>query len=172
MPTAPSADDAALERALRASRQLEDAPESLIQRAIDLWQPDALPRPAATPVGGLRRLVATLVFDSAAQPATALGVRSTRSAVRQMLFAVEGRDIDLRFEPVAGGRWRVKGQVLGPDTAGIAELSGDGLAGATVAWNELAEFSFDPIEVDRCTLVLRADGWQVEVQALRPGLDA
>lgn len=169
MPTAPSTDDDALERSLRESRRLEDAPESVIQRAIDLWRPDALMRPAAAPASGVRRLLATLVFDSANQPATALGVRSQRSAVRQMLFAVDGRDIDLRFEPLDSRRWRVTGQVLGPDAAGIAQLTGAGLVEDTVAWSELAEFSFDPIEVDECTLVLRADGWEVELQALRPG---
>lgn len=150
-------DDAALERTLRDSRRLEDAPEALIQRAIGLWQP------RAAGAGRPRRLAATLSFDSAAAGAPALGLRSGAAATRQLLFCTEGRDVDLRLEPQTGGRWRVSGQVLGPDEAGEAELRPEVGAPQTVAWSELAEFAFAPVTGERCSVLLRAADWELEL---------
>jgi hypothetical protein len=152
-------DDDTLQRRLRDSRQLEDAPEHLIQRAIDLWQPRAA---AATAGGALRRWIATLRFDSAAGDNLALGLRASgASATRQMLFSAEGRDIDLRLEPLADRTWRISGQVLGPDAAGIAELRCGDAVPQQVAWNELSEFEFEPVATGVCALTLRADGWEI-----------
>jgi hypothetical protein len=154
-------DDDALQRRLRDSRQLEDAPEHLIQRAIDLWQPRAA---ASTAGGALRRWVATLRLDSAAGGNLALGLRAGgASATRQLLFSAEGRDIDLRLEPLADRRWRISGQVLGPDAVGIAELRCGDAAPQQVAWNELSEFEFEPVAAGICVLTLRADGWEISV---------
>lgn len=160
-PLPEDADDDLLQRRLRDSRQLEDAPEHLIQRAIDLWQP----RAAATTAGGaLRRWIATLRFDSAVGDNLALGLRASGdSATRQMLFSAEGRDIDLRLEPLVDCRWRISGQVLGPDAAGIAELRCGDAAPQQVAWNELSEFEFEPVATGVCALTLRADGWEISV---------
>jgi len=161
-PRPPAADTADLEQALRASRRLEDAPEALIQRAIGLWQPRAA---QATSAGGvLQRWLATLRFDSAATGNVALGLRSSGTATtRQMLFSAEGRDIDLRLEPLPDRQWRISGQVLGPDVAGLAELRCGSAPVQRVAWNELAEFEFAPVPGDTCALTLRSDGWEIEV---------
>lgn len=156
----PLPDDDTLQRRLRDSRQLEDAPEHLIQRAIDLWQPRAAASAAAG--GVLRRWTAMLRFDSADGGNLALGLRAGgASATRQMLFSAEGRDIDLRLEPLADRTWRVSGQVLGPDASGIAELRCGDAAAQQVAWNELCEFEFAPVAAGSCTLTLRADGWEI-----------
>lgn len=161
MNDAPLPDDELLQRRLRDSRQLEDAPEHLIQRAIDLWQPRAA---AATAGGTLQRWIATLRFDSADSGNLVLGLRASgASATRQMLFSAEGRDIDLRLEPMADRTWRISGQVLGPDTAGVAELRCGDAAAQQVAWNELSEFEFEPVAPGVCTLTLRADGWEISV---------
>lgn len=155
-------DDDTLQRRLRDSRQLEDAPEHLIQRAIDLWQSRTALSTTATAGGALRRWIATLRFDSAAGDNLALGLRAGgASATRQMLFSAEGRDIDLRLEPLADRTWRISGQVLGPDTAGIAELRCGDAAPQQVAWNELSEFEFEPVATGVCALTLRADGWEI-----------
>lgn len=161
-PRTPNADPSELEQALRASRRLEDAPEALIQRAIGLWQPRAAT--AAGAGGVLQRWLATLRFDSAATGNVALGLRSSGiAATRQLLFSAEGRDIDLRIEPLPDRHWRISGQVLGPDATGLAELRcGDALA-QQVAWNELAEFEFAPVQGESCRLTLRSDGWEIEV---------
>lgn len=150
-------DDAALESALRASRTLEDAPEALIQRAIGLWQAPA--RGAAPP---RRRLLAVLGFDSAGAAPLAFGRRSTGTEVRQLLFSAEGRDLDLRVTPAAGGRWQVAGQVFGPDTIGVARAE-VGSERAEAAWNELCEWRFDALPAGECRIVLAGEGWEIEL---------
>lgn len=181
-PTTPADDDdEALAAALGASRVLQDAPEAMVLRAIGLWQQPAAvpvaasPSVAASALGGLRRLVATLVFDSLDHGALAGGRRSAATmghlAARQLLYSTEGRDIDLRLTPLDGGtRWVLSGQVLGPELSGRAELrptAAADTAGAppaqVVAWNELAEFEFAPMEAGPCSLVLSAADWTVEL---------
>ncbi len=181
-PTTPADDDdEALAAALGASRVLQDAPEALVLRAIGLWQQPAVvpvaasPSVAASALGGLRRLVATLVFDSLDHGALAGGRRGAATmghlAARQLLYSTDGRDIDLRLTPLDGGtRWVLSGQVLGPELSGQAELRPTPAAGTAdmppaqvVAWNELAEFEFAPMEAGPCSLVLSAADWTVEL---------
>lgn len=169
-PGPPAADapdpDADLAAALVRSRVLEDAPEAVIRRALDLFP--ARPRAAAPAPGPLRRLVAVLGFDSAAQAPQALGLRAGGSGLRQMLFTAEGRDVDLRLAPGPGG-WRLSGQVLGPDAAGRIELR-CGAFHAEQAWNELAEFHLDGLPEGQCHIVLHGDGWALELPPLQiPG---
>jgi hypothetical protein len=163
--------DAPLERLLHDSRKLDEAPEQLIQRAIGLWQPRPLARPAEpAPMQALRHLVAALTFDSGTASAAALGLRSGALPTRQLLFSAEGHDVDLRLEPLVGGLWKVSGQVLGPDTAGSAELRPAGADIQQVAWGQLAEFSFEPVASGACRLVLRAGDWEIDIPdiPLRP----
>lgn len=156
----PPAEPADLEGTLRESRRLEEAPEALIQRAIGLWQPRAVPAAG----GVLQRWLAVLRVDSAATGPAALGLRSSGAAsTRQLLLSAEGRDIDLRLEPLPDHQWRISGQVLGPDAAGLAELRCGEAAAQQVAWNELAEFEFAPVAAGTCTLVLRSEGWQIDI---------
>lgn len=156
------ADAADLEHTLRESRRLDDAPETLIQRAIGLWQRRAAQ--AGGESGMLQRWLATLRFDSAATGNVALGLRSGGTATtRQMLFSAEGRDIDLRLEPLPDRQWRISGQILGPDAAGVAELRCGSAPVQRVGWNELAEFEFAPVAGNTCALTLRSDGWEIEV---------
>jgi hypothetical protein len=156
--------DEELAAALRASRTLDDAPEHLIHRAIASF----VPRTARAPAPGLlRRVLATLSFDSALSPSLAFGVRSTGSAVRQLLYTVDGRDIDLRIEPAEDRQFRCTGQVLGPDSSGrvrieaVASAAGQASAQAAreAALSVLGEFSLPPVAEGtyRVTLDL-ADG--------------
>ncbi|MCW5636226.1 MAG: hypothetical protein KIT17_23020 [Rubrivivax sp.] len=157
-------DDEALAHRLRASRQLEDAPEPVIQRALGLWR-QAMPAPAAAPAAAPRRLTAVLRLDSAAASPLAFGLRSAEGGTRQLLYFSEGRDIDVRVMPLdtpEGRRWRITGQVLGPDASGLAELRGaDGTR--STAWSELAEFGFDDVGAGRITIVLRSTEWELEL---------
>jgi hypothetical protein len=151
--------DAELASALHRSRVLADAPESLIQRALGLWQPRTPPLQAATPLAGLRRrLSALLDFDSATP--TAAGLRSGGDGMRQLLFSAEGRDVDLRISAPGGTRCRLSGQILGPDEAGVALLV-CGEFQAETAWNELSEFSFDGVPPGRCSITLRSAEWEL-----------
>lgn len=166
--------DAELADALRHSRVLQDAPESVIQRAIDVFA--ARPRAAAvpSPAGGLRRLAAVLGFDSATLTPQAAGLRSGGvgpARPRQMLFSAEGRDVDLRIEAAPGG-CQVSGQVLGPDAAGRVELQ-CGAFHADRDWTDLAEFRIDGVPAGICRIVLRSEGWEMVLPEIRiPGEDA
>lgn len=119
----PDADDQALgRRAARALAELPDAPASWVAAAIAQWPAASVPASVVRPapldawLAGLRRVLATLRFDSAAQPALALGMRGGRAATRQLLFSAEGYDLDLRLTPDATGpSWQLDGQVLGPE---------------------------------------------------------
>jgi hypothetical protein len=166
-PGAPADPDAALADALARSRVLQDAPEAVIQRAIDVFAPRqrAVAVDAPAPGGVLRRLVAVLGFDSATLTPQAAGLRSTASAVRQMLFSADGRDVDLRIAPGAGG-WQVSGQVLGPDASGFVEVSCGETFHAVQAWNDLAEFRIDGVPAGRCRIVLRSSDWEMALPEL------
>jgi hypothetical protein len=166
--------DAELADALRRSRILEDAPESVIQRALGVFV--ARPRAAAapSPAGGLRRLAAVLGFDSATLTPQATGLRSVDAGLarpRQMLFSAEGRDVDLRIDAAPGG-WQVSGQVLGPDASGRVELQCGSLRAAQ-DWTDLAEFRFDGVPAGACCIVLRSADWEMALPEIRiPGEDA
>jgi hypothetical protein len=62
-----------------------------------------------------RRLIATLVFDSATQP-NYVGLRATTMANRRLLFQAENIELDLEVAPMAGDV-SLAGQVtaVGPD---------------------------------------------------------
>ena len=162
-------DDEPLARELRASRQLHEAPEAVIQRAIHVFAARAqAPTPLAAP-GLLQRLVATLTFDSAGLDPLAAGLRAESAPMRQLLYAADGRDIDLRIATTDDGRhFVVSGQVLGPDEAGVAVLSAaDGEL--TAAWNELSEFHFDAVGPGSCQLTLRTGDWEILLPPLHLG---
>ena len=150
---------ARIEAALRASRVLENAPEAVIQRAIGLWSAPA--RAGASP--GLReRLRAVLSFDSAGASPLAFGRRSAGAEMRQLIFSAGERDIDLRVSPAGEGRWRVAGQVFGPDAAGRVRVQVGDLM-SECAWNELAEWQFDALPSGECRVVIGSDGWEIEL---------
>ena len=160
-------EDEALSRELRASRQLFEAPEAVIQRAIHVFAAQA-PAPAPAP-RLLQRLLATLTFDSASLTPLGAGLRSESAATRQLLFSAEGRDVDLRVAAADDGQhFIVSGQVLGPDETGVAVLKcSDGEFSA--AWNELSEFQFVPVGLGPCRVTLRAEGWEIELPPLQLG---
>lgn len=159
--------DAELEAALQRSRALEDAPEHLIRKALDLWQPRPAPQVAG---GGMRRRLAALLnFDSAGSTPLATGLRSAGDGTRQLLFSAEGRDVDLRIGPASGAGWQVSGQILGPDETGTVELHcGD--FRAELPWNEWSEFHFDAVPAGTCRLTLRSADWELDLPELQiPG---
>jgi hypothetical protein len=157
--------DANLEAALRSSRVLLDAPESVIRRAIDVFVPFAS-KPAQPPL--LRRLAAVLSFDSRSAGAIPAGVRgATDGSIRQLLFCADGRDVDLRIAPAeTGPGFSIGGQVLGPDTAGSA-LFHSGDLRIEVPWNEWSEFRIDAVPPGPARLTLRADDWELELPELQ-----
>ena len=115
--------------------------------------------------GLLRRVVATLTFDSNSQT-PAYGVRSgTAAPARQLLFSAGDFDVDLRLAAGVEG-WTVSGQVLGPCGGGEVEVEGAEGAGARAALNDLCEFTLPPVPEGVYTLRLRVDEVEVEVPSL------
>lgn len=145
---------------LMRSDTMEDAPTHVIARALRLMRPQ---RPPEAP-GTLRRLLATLNFDSQQMPLAA-GLRASQSGMRQLLFSAEDRVLDVRITS-SGTQWIVSGQVLGPDATGQIELSG--AAGAFQAeLNALSEFVLPAVPDGSYQLTLR----QGTVEVVVPGLE-
>jgi hypothetical protein len=119
-------------------------PESLLQkvRALAAY----LPSPARSQ---WKMLIASLIFDSAAQPELA-DVRSTEAGARQLIFTAAGFDIHLRIEhSLRPAEIILVGQVLDRTRPGlpleplpVRLLSGEAQAAASVT-NEMGEFHFE-----------------------------
>ena len=144
----------------------EDAPPSVMERALHLFRPSAEPESASS--GFRNRILAVLHFDSIGL-APAFGVRSGKPGARQLLFHADRDEIDLRIEPT-GQAWTVSGQVLGKSAAnGIAVLQGTaGISEA--ALNELSEFTLPPVQKGVYKLTLTLTNVDVEIDELRIGL--
>jgi hypothetical protein len=145
----------------------EDAPRDVFAGAVTLF--GARPVRVSAAAGLLRRVIASLSFDSGSQT-PAFAVRSGQpGASRQLLFSAGDVDVDLRLAPAAEG-WAVSGQVLGEcGGGGWAELGvaeGEGEA-ARARLNELCEFALPNVPAGSYTLRLRLDDLLVEI----PNLD-
>jgi len=144
----------------------EDAPTSVIDRAVRLFRSRTKPKSASSDFRN--RISAVLHFDSIGL-APAFGVRSGKPGARQLLFHAGLDEIDLRIEP-AGEAWLLSGQVLGESNAGgIAVLQGaEGTSEA--ALNELSEFTLPAVPKGVYTLILNLTNVEVEIEELKIGL--
>lgn len=180
-------DSAATERHLadcaRCSRQLSelgrvtalmraddsvDAPREVLSDTIRMFRAR---RAKESAPGLLRRVLATLSFDSSAlRPA--FGVRTGQAApARQMLFSAGGFDVDLRLAEGAEG-WTVSGQILGASCEGSGRVEAWAAADDTqlvagADLNDLCEFTLPPVAKGAYTLRVRLAEIEVEI----PGLD-
>ena len=135
---------------------MPDAPSQWVQDALELWRLHRLPQRTQP---SLRRRLAVLSFDSWAGAPVAAGMRALPSEVRQMLFAAEGGDIDLRITPVAEG-FALSGQVLGPAAEGSVELTALGRGGEeplrrSVALDAMCEFRIDGVSSGTSLVTVR-----------------
>ena len=147
---------------------LPDAPESVVQAALKLWQSTQAPSLADLARRAVQRLVASLTFDSWAAPALAGGMRGGVGDTRQLLFTAEGRDIDVRVT-AAAARFTIVGQVLGPDEAGTVELvpaAARSDAKSAVNLDDLGEFRIENVPPGTYTLTLRLADTDIELPAL------
>ncbi|HYP28260.1 MAG TPA: hypothetical protein VE262_16215 [Blastocatellia bacterium] len=120
----------------------------------------------------LGRAVASLVFDSFAQPAI-LGVRSTETANRQLLYRAGDYSIDLQIAPSEGARLDVRGQILREgeerfeSVAGIKiELAPGGGAARETLTDGTGEFAFESLEPGEYDLRLEARDLSITVHGL------
>lgn len=99
---------------------------------------------------GKQPVLASLVFDTLAQPALA-GVRSAGVAARQMVYEADGLAVDLRFDhPPSAKRILLTGQVLDRqvpraplDDAAVIVWTDRGLALAETKANAFGEFNLE-----------------------------
>ncbi len=134
-------------------RLQEDAsfepPAELIQWSIDLFQPVMQPQGA---VRGLRKFIASLIFDTYDQPMLA-GVRRVGAPPRQLLFRAGDVDVDVKIESMeANDRITLVGQVLS-NTAKFfdntpVKLESHGIVRYRTTTNVVGEFSFDEVPKD------------------------
>ncbi len=163
----PDDDDEPLAGALRASHAaLHEAPEALVQHTIALFEAR---RPAPK-----SRLAALLRFDSAGASPLAFGMRSSGSAMRQLLYSLEGRDIDLRVAPAAdAGRFELSGQILGPDAGGtVLAVRGDGSDEVSAALDALGEFRIAQLAAGTWHLTLELGDFAIDLPPLHIPLPA
>lgn len=176
-----AATDAHLAQCARCSRQAaqlehvttlmrtdttEDVPQHVFASTVAMFRTRFIPEAATEKGRGLvRRILATLSFDSLSL-APAYGVRSGQAAsARQLLFSAGEVDVDLRLAPGSEG-WTVSGQVLGPCTGGRVEMADHEQTAAQSALNELCEFTLPPVPEGDYTLRLRIDDTEVEIPEL------
>lgn len=160
-------DDDLAQAACRATAQ-PDAPLAWQQAAVALWRQAAPARLLSQAATAAQRLLqplrAALRFDSWASAGLALDMRSAASETHQLLFGVEGLDIDLRIAAEAEA-YTLSGQVLGGDPQGVAELVSQAAGGAahTATLDELGEFTITGLLRGAYVLRLHLSGAVVEL---------
>lgn len=133
-----------------------DAPRDVLMSAINIVAPKTQ-RP-------LRRIVATLIFDSrTAGPA--FGMRSLHTSSRQLLYSAQQTDLDLRIT-IQNEECIVTGQVICDGCAGgRVEISG-ATGSAETSLNELCEFTLPAIPVGNYSLRVRMVDVEIEIPEL------
>jgi anti-sigma factor RsiW len=124
-----------------------EPPRELTAWAVNLFQPLA-----DEPAGGLRKFVASLVFDTYDQPMLA-GTRHMGPPPRQLLFRAGDVDVDVKIESMeANDRITLAGQVLSSAAKFIndvpVKLESHGVERYRTKTNVVGEFSFDEIPKD------------------------
>jgi hypothetical protein len=148
---------------LMRSDTTEDAPAALLNYTKNVFrgrERDA--EPAA-----VRRVQASVSFDSLTN-APAFGLRSQAAVGRQLIYAAEIADIEVRISP-ADAEWHVAGQVLGTDCiSGEVELESEGFS-VSATLNDLCEFSFGTVPAGAYKLSVRLPNLIVETPRLELG---
>ncbi len=100
--------------------------------------------------GLLKRLVATLTFDSDLRPAVGLRAGAISESQRQLVYSTDAADVAIIVRPRArDGLVDVYGQILPVDSidSGVfgVQLLKDASEVATTATNDLGEFTFEAV---------------------------
>ena len=135
---------------------MADAPRDVLMSAIDIFSPDRQPP--------LPRIIATLIFDSR-NPGPAFGMRSLHTTSRQLLYAAQHTDLDLRIT-IQNEECVVAGQVLREGCAGgLVKISG-ATGSAEASLNELCEFTLPAIPLGNYSLRVRMQDVEIEIPKL------
>ena len=125
-----------------------EPPAEVVDWGVNLFQPLAQPATG----NGLRRIIASLVFDTFDQPMLA-GVRRVGAPPRQLLFRAGDVDVDVKIESMeANERITLVGQVLSSATKFFdntpVKLESHGIVRYRTRTNVVGEFSFDEVPKD------------------------
>ena len=124
-----------------------EPPADLVQWGVSLFQPVIQPQ-----TGGLRKIIASLIFDTYNEPMLA-GVRRVGAPPRQLLFRAGDVDVDVKIESMeANDRITLVGQVLSSATKFFdntpVKLESHGIVRYRTRTNVVGEFSFDEVPKD------------------------
>jgi hypothetical protein len=120
----------------------------------------------------LRRIVASLTFDSGFQPAVA-GARAARNQEAEHLFSysTDVAEIALEVLPRPGGRLDLSGQVLPLDDEATSAFTVQLLRGGNefgiTSTDDLGEFVFEDIPPGVYEMVLSGEGVEIYISTLR-----
>lgn len=124
-----------------------EPPAETLEWGINLFQPVMQPEK-----GGVRKIIASLVYDTFDQPMLA-GVRRVGVPPRQLLFRAGDVDVDVKIESMeANDRITLVGQVLSSATKFFdntpVKLESHGIVRYRTRTNVVGEFSFDEVPKD------------------------
>ena len=166
---APTRDWYVLVRQAVSADDCVEPPPWVLKRAVRIFDEKGS-RPRL--VERLGRAVASLVFDSLAQPVI-LGVRSTETANRQLLYRAGDYSVDLQIAPSDGASLDVRGQVLREGEEGFESVAGikvELTPGGEVTRETLTdgtgEFAFEGLEPGEYDLRLEAKDLNITVYGL------
>lgn len=133
-----------------------DAPGDVLASAIKIFSRQMQ--------ASVRRIIATLVFDSrAAGPG--FGMRSVHTSSRQLLYSAQDADLDLRIT-VQNEEFIVAGQVIRePCAGGVVDISGP-TGAAQASLNELCEFTLAPLPAGTYSLRVTMRDVEIEIPEL------
>jgi hypothetical protein len=125
---------------------LESAPQSVLRRAERVFDGS---KPAAPSSGTLRKILASLVFDSLTQPSLAGARGTTTTMQRQLVLRAEGFDIHLKMWGVTPSR-RIAGQILSRGESSFVSsarlhLIRDGERYNSTTVDKFGEFEFEKV---------------------------
>jgi len=124
-----------------------EPPAEVVEWGVNLFQPVMKPEK-----GSIRKIVASLIFDTFDQPLLA-GVRRVGAPPRQLLFRAGDVDVDVKIESMeANDRITLVGQVLSSATKFFdntpVKLESHGIVRYRTRTNVVGEFSFDEVPKD------------------------
>ena len=146
-----------------------EPPAELTQWGIQLFQPILQPSTGTK----LRRIVASLVFDTFSEPLLA-GTRGPSLPPRQLLFRAGDVDVDVKIEATEGqDRISLVGQVLSTTPKFLdntpVKLESHGTVRYRTTTNFVGEFSFDEVPKDTYHLSVELPEGQITLFCVHRG---
>jgi len=142
-------------------------PADVVDAGIQLFQ--AVRRPKK---GGVRQIIASLVYDSFDQAMPA-GVRRVGAPPRQLLFRAGDVDVDVMIESTeASGRITLAGQIFSNAVTFFdntpVKLESRGIVRYRIRTNAVGEFSFDQVPADTYHLSVDLPEGQITLCVAQP----